>query len=332
MTFKIAVIGCGWIAQDRHGPSYAKYASFHPDVELAACCDTDAARAEQFRARYAFQRAYTNYLDMLEAEKPSAVCLNVPEQFTCEIGCQVLWRGYPLLTEKPPGLTAAELDRLSEAARASGALHQVAFNRRHTPLLVELKRRLGAASLHHIDHSFYRVGRTNGDFTTTAIHAIDTVRFLAGCDYQQVDIHYQEFPAYTAPGGETLGVANYLLTCAFTSGATAAINLCPVTGLAVERTVVHTPDKTFILKMNLGPDAPGSLQQFEGGQLTWEADGAQFTGSRSDVVLSGFEAEDLAFFEAVRAGRQPADNFASCQQSVAIMQHLHERRFQYRRP
>ena len=60
--------------------------------------------------------------------------------------------------------------------------HQVAFNRRYTPLVVELKRRLAGATIQHIDCQFYRVGRTGSDFTTTAIHGIDTVRFLAGCD------------------------------------------------------------------------------------------------------------------------------------------------------
>ena len=44
MTFKIAVIGCGWVSMDCHGPAYARYAQTHPGIELTACCDLDAQR------------------------------------------------------------------------------------------------------------------------------------------------------------------------------------------------------------------------------------------------------------------------------------------------
>jgi hypothetical protein len=39
MPFRIAVIGCGSIAMDYHGPAYQKYAARHEDIVLEACCD-----------------------------------------------------------------------------------------------------------------------------------------------------------------------------------------------------------------------------------------------------------------------------------------------------
>jgi len=322
MCFKIAVIGCGWIAQSRHGPAYAQYAALHPEVELAACCDPDRQRAETFRAQYGFQRSYASYLDLLDTERPAAVCLNVPEHLTCEIGCQVMQRGFPLLAEKPPGLNLAEVERLIETANASGVIHQVAFNRRHTPLAVELKRRLTGKTITHLDCQFYRNQRADNDFTTTAIHAVDMARFLAGCDFQQIHFHYREFPEYRTK----VGVAHYLLQGAFTNGACASLSICPMTGVTVERMTVHTPDASFVLQMNLGPDAPGRLVYYKDGQLAEAFDAATFCNTTEDFILSGFAGEDFIFLDAVRSGRQPADDFASARQSVAIMEAMRHRR------
>ena len=47
--FKICVIGCGWVANFGHGPSYQKYAANNPDVELSACCDVDDKKSIRFK-------------------------------------------------------------------------------------------------------------------------------------------------------------------------------------------------------------------------------------------------------------------------------------------
>jgi len=324
VSFKIAVIGCGYITGASHGPAYVRYAAQHADVELAACCDVDGARAEEFRARCGFARAYTDYLGLLDAEKPGAVCLNVPERLICEMGCRILEMGYPLLAEKPPGLTVEQVERLAATAETHGVLHQVALNRRHTPLVVELKRLLEGQPVHHVCLDFLRIGRTRYDFTTTAIHAVDTARFLLGCDYQHVRFQYQAFPDLGTD------VANFFLDCVFTSGVTARLSISPVTGVSVERVAVHAVDHTWFLSLSNGPDVPGSLRHFEKGQLVLDLDGAQFCGSQDDYILSGFYAEDAAFFDAVRAVRQPADDFRSARQSVEVMQAMRERKPVYR--
>ena len=56
-----------------------------PDVVLAACSDLDAARAERHRARFGFARSYSDPWAMLDAERPDAVALAVPEDATCAV-------------------------------------------------------------------------------------------------------------------------------------------------------------------------------------------------------------------------------------------------------
>ena len=332
MSFKICTIGCGGMATNYHGPSYARYAACHPNTELTACCDIDESRAVTFRERFGFARYYTDLASMLEVEKPDAVCLVVPEPLTCELACQILQRGHSLLMEKPPGRTVDEIDRIIAAADAGGGFTQVAFNRRYAPLVQMLKRlltdRFLTSAIHHLCYDFTRIGRTDADFSLTAIHGIDAVRFLASSDYEWVRFHYQPFPDL----GPT--TANIFMDCTLASGATAHIVFCPVGGVVVERAAVHAQDHTFYLQIPVWNafDSPGRLQALERGELKMDVAGTDLDGGCDEYVLSGFYDENASFFDAVREGRRPAGDLRDARQSVEIAQCLRERKAEYRYP
>ena len=159
---KLCQIGCGEHARVAHGPSQARCAAERADLVLAGCCDLDAARAESFRRDFGYGRAFTDPAAMLEAERPDAVVVVVPVERTVAVGSLVLERGIPLLLEKPPGETVAEVDRLIAAAERGGRAvpHQVAFNRRFAPLVRELRRRIEEAGpLQHLHYEMTRVER-----------------------------------------------------------------------------------------------------------------------------------------------------------------------------
>lgn len=333
--FKLCVIGCGGISRASHGPAYRQYADEHPDFELSACCDVDGERAAALRVQVGFARAYTDFERMLEIERPNAVCLNVPVHLTAGLGRRILALGYPLLAEKPPALTVAELEPLiaaSQAAAQRGVIHQVAFNRRFAPLVVALKDLLRGRELIHIEHTFTRVNRPDPDFTTTAIHGIDTLRFIAGSDYAELHMQYPRL-------GES-GLPAFILSGHFQAGPTVHMTFQPLSGLASERSVIYTRDATFDLRLNHALDAPGQLLQYEHNQVVLALNAAELCGLgpqisgktlnaadfRSvDYRLSGFYGEDAAFFEAVRANRQPEHTFLSARQSVAVMESLRNR-------
>ena len=178
----------------------------------------------------------------------------------------MLERGIPLLLEKPPGETVAEVDRLIAAAERGGRAvpHQVAFNRRFAPLVRELRRRIEEAGpLQHLHYEMTRVERRDPDFSTTAIHGLDAVRYLAGCDYAEARFRYRELPEL----GQ--GVANILVDAVMTSGATAHLAFCPVAGVLVERATAHAHGHTLLLHVPMwsGVDSPGRLWHFAGGRL-----------------------------------------------------------------
>lgn len=329
MTFHICTIGCGEMAQAYHGPSYVRYAQTHADTMLAACCDLDTDKAAAYRDRFGFRAAYSDLDVMIEREKPDAVCLMVPERLTCDVTCRVLAHGVPLMMEKPPGRTAAEIDRMIAAADATGAATQVAVNRRFLPLVMELRRRVDerfqAEDLQHIRYDFTRIGRTDADFSLTAIHGIDTVRFLAHADYETIHFHYREFPQL----GPT--TANLFLDCTLTSGATAHLEFCPVSGVVVERATLYCHDHTFFAHLPMWQqfDAPGWLQHVAKGTLAADLSGDDVCADEAYVTM-GFYGENASFFDDIRAGRRPQTDLAAVRQSVVVAEYVRERRPVYR--
>jgi len=325
---KLATIGCGEHATGSHGPALAFYAARHPATELLACCDLDPGKAERYRARFGFARAYTDLRRMLDTERPDAVSLVAPVERTCELACLILEWGFPLLMEKPPGRTIAEVDRM--IAAAGGVAHQVAFNRRFAPLLRELKREVDAhvapAELQHVHYEMTRVGRREPDFSTTAIHGVDAVRYLAGSDYAEIHFRYQALPA-AGPG-----VANVLLDAMMASGASAQLAFCPTAGVVVERAVVHGRDHTFYayVPMRDAFDAPGRLQHLEKGELKRDAKGSELADSPEPFVHGGFYGEYVAFLDALGAGRPPSPGLREARQSVAVAECIRERKGEYR--
>ena len=197
---RLCAIGCGQHAWSSHGPSQAKFVAAHPEWELAACCDVDEARAQRYAERFGFAKAYADAAAMLERETADAAVLVVPEALTTTVGQMVLARRVPLLLEKPPGRSVAECDLLIAAAEGNGrpVPHQVALNRRYVPLVRDLRLQLEATlepgQVQHIHYEMTRFDRRDPDFSVTAIHGIDAVRYLARSDYARVQFRYQERP------------------------------------------------------------------------------------------------------------------------------------------
>jgi predicted dehydrogenase len=335
MAFKICVVCCGGIAFQMHGYAYKKYAALHNDVVLAGCCDVDEKKSLLFKEKFGFVKAYGDYREMLKAEKPDAVCLNAPVSLTASMAIDILNRGYPLMLEKPPGRTKEETLSIMKAAKEKGVLHQVAFNRRFIPVLDvmvrELRERCGTGGILNINCEFFRVNRKDPDFSTTAIHGIDTVRYAAGCDYREIDFMYQEIPGYPE------GVGNFFLQGKFVSGAAAQLSFCPFAGVNLERITVVARgggEGNSVYKAMLpyggSLDSPGRLLVYRGDALAEEVKGETLAGSTEIFETNGFYQEDSSFFDALRRGEQPAADLASAVQSVEIAEYIRRRKSRYR--
>lgn len=134
-TLKVAVIGTGSIS-DAHLQAYWN----HPNVEIAAVCDRNEARAKAVAEKYGAGRIYADYRDLLADREIDAVSVCTWNYSHAEIAIAAIEAGKHVLVEKPLSLTVEEALRVQEAVRASDRVLQVGFVRRHDPNARLLKR------------------------------------------------------------------------------------------------------------------------------------------------------------------------------------------------
>ncbi|MCQ6559800.1 Gfo/Idh/MocA family protein [Paenibacillus mendelii] len=131
---KVAVIGCGSISRFRHIPEYAD----NPNVELVAFVDVVPERSQQYAEKYG-AKAYTDYKQMLELEKPHAVSVNLPNALHAPVAIDVANAGAHVLVEKPMAATEEEALAMIEAAKNNNVFLMVGHNQRLMPPHVKAK-------------------------------------------------------------------------------------------------------------------------------------------------------------------------------------------------
>ena len=324
MAFKICTVGCGAMATRGHGPSFQKYARGHEDVILAGCCDLDPVKAEAYRAKFGFEKYYTDMDTMLKTEKPDAVSLVVPVALTEKLSTHVMEMGIPVILEKPPGMDREQTLRMMEVADRTGVFNQVSFNRRFMPIVRRCKELRQGMQAQLWQYEFYRVNRRDPDFSTTSIHGIDTMKFLAGSDYKSIRFHYcpnQENPEL---------VPVITLECDFKDGQAGRITFAPATGISAERCTMHGTNEmiyaTFPYHGSKGSlDENGLITIARNGEIIHQEPGEEAEG----FVENGFYGENAHFFDCIRAGIRPTDDIASGLQAVEIADCIRKRKEAY---
>lgn len=108
--FRVAIIGCGSIAA-MHLACLKKLAS----VDVVATVDVKLARAASLASQVG-AKAYTDYIDMLETEKPDVVHLCTPHYLHAAMAIEAAERGVAIFTEKPPAMNRKQWKQLELAA------------------------------------------------------------------------------------------------------------------------------------------------------------------------------------------------------------------------
>ena len=327
--FKICLIGCGGMTKSGHGPSCKKYAEEHDGVVLAACCDIDIEKAQNACEVFGFQRAYTDYIEMVEKECPDVVLAITPVHLTEQISVALLERRIPVFLEKPPGMDAEQNMRIHEAAIRNNTPARVAFNRRYTPLVQALKEEIKAAGAQLLDINcmFVRVNRKDADFSTTAIHGIDTVKYIADSEYADAKFYYHDICVADKK------VTNIQMSAVMENGASASLTFLPCGGCVVERITVTLTGYTFFLYLPVwgGADAPGELVCFKEKKVYKRISGDDLVKQYTLHESNGFYAESQVFFDELRAGKRPKSDVISGKSSVEIARCIRTRQNYYSR-
>ena len=310
--FKVCVIGCGAHSKVAYGPSLASLASENPSIHLAGCCDRDGQRAREYGKTFGFEKNYESAQEMIETLRPHGICIVLPVEMMAKTISSLAQYPIPMLVEKPPASGVAQMKKIIAATQ--GIPVQVAFNRRYVPLLIKLKEEMDKGAVRFLEYDLSRVMRCEESFYTTAIHAIDAVRYLTDSDYEGADITYQPLSAY----GE--GVSNVYITGKMKNDVQVRLNLCPVSGAVVERVKVICDEKNIYVKtpLWLAYDKPGSLVIQKEDQKAYALRGADLPGSDNLEVSSGFYGEIKAFIKNTAQGRPLTPTLEESLQSITL--------------
>ncbi|MFI0717733.1 Gfo/Idh/MocA family protein [Streptomyces sp. NPDC021224] len=123
---RVAIVGTGGIA----GIHAQSLAALGGRAEIVAAADVDHARLDAFCDRWQVPGRFTGLDALLAGSPPDLVHLCTPPGLHKEQALACLAAGVPVLCEKPPTLSLADLDEIGAAERAGGAFFATVFQHR----------------------------------------------------------------------------------------------------------------------------------------------------------------------------------------------------------
>ena len=127
-TTKIAIIGCGGIANGKHMPSLAK----QKNAEMVAFCDIVEERAKEAADKFGAEGAkvYSDFRELLKDGGFEVVHVCTPNDSHSEITVASLEAGCHVMCEKPMAKTTAQAMEMLEAAKRTGKKLTIGYQNR----------------------------------------------------------------------------------------------------------------------------------------------------------------------------------------------------------
>ena len=145
---KIAFIGVShW-----HVPLYL--GAVHSDhLNVVAVSDPDESIAEQFAADLGC-RVYTDYVQLLDTEKPDFVFAFAPHHQMPTMAMDLISRSIPFSMEKPMGICPKDVEALKAAAEQKNLFVSVPFVWRYSELMRNMKAKIRPEDIVHMTFRF----------------------------------------------------------------------------------------------------------------------------------------------------------------------------------
>lgn len=143
---RVAVVGAG-----KMGLSHIAMMRAHPDVELAAVCDS-AKYVLDVLEKYTGLRTFTDYDRMLEEGDLDAVVIATPTGSHFSMSKKAIEKGLHVFCEKPLTLNSHDSLVLAELAEAHGVVTQVGYHNRFVGAFREAKRLLDIEAIGRVTH------------------------------------------------------------------------------------------------------------------------------------------------------------------------------------
>ncbi|MBD2866216.1 MULTISPECIES: Gfo/Idh/MocA family protein [Paenibacillus] len=190
---KVAIIGCGTIANSSHIKAYLA----NPDAEIKYFCDIIKEKAEKAVADYGCGIAIEDYRVILEDPEVEAVSVCTPNNGHSTISIDCLRAGKNVLCEKPAARTYEEALEMQKVQHETGKVLNIGVVNRFNTGVNIIKDMIQSGELGELYHVYvsFRAHRSipglGGAFTTKAIagggalidwgvHFLDIVMYCSG--------------------------------------------------------------------------------------------------------------------------------------------------------
>jgi myo-inositol 2-dehydrogenase / D-chiro-inositol 1-dehydrogenase len=311
----VALVGSGRMGAF-HGATLSRRL---PDARLVAVADPAPGVAERLAASLGAARAYTDAGEAFADPDVDAVVIAAPARFHADLVVAAAGAGKAVFCEKPMATTLADADRAREAARASGVVLQVGFNRRFAADWMAARALLDGGQL-GTPRLLRSVTRDPGGFDPsrvapntifleTLIHDFDVLRYLnPGASAVEV---FAVADALVEPDWKDQGLLDTaVVTVRFDNGAVGVAEACfeAAYGYDVRGEV-------------FGSGGMATLGDGRRTGMTFSHPGGQSADTvHSDQELLGdaYTAELAAFVQAVRSGTPATVGGDDAWQALAI--------------
>ena len=294
---RVAVVGAGEWSRQYHLPSLKALAREIP-LEIAGIWNQNTETAELAARQFKIGHVYPTFDALASDDNVDCFVVVVNSSATAEIVCRLSSRQLPLFTEKPPGKSYQEAQRLAEQIQVPNV---VAFNRRYMPINRRFKQLAdGISDAFFAECHFYRNERHYDHFVIeTGIHGINYMEYLCG-PISRVDTEM-----YRLPGA---GTDIWISSVTFESGMRGLFKFFPCCGSSIERYELHGRHSSIYLHcpQSYTSDHPGKIDIHENGKLIttlYDEDGG------SPLRTAGILDEYRDFFRAVGDGSRTVSNF-----------------------
>lgn len=282
---RLCIVGAGALSSRRIYP-YIGAAG----AQLVGVCDLDAEKAQRNARRFG-GKAYGDVIQMLDEQKPDGVIVCIGPRAHAKVAMQVMRHGYPVYTEKPPAISAAEALEAARVSKETGKLCMTAFKKRYNVAYTRAKQWIDTfkpEDLYSISVDYCSKQYSNEnlersflfDFT---IHAIDLIAYLFG-DVAEV------FAFAKGPDA-------YAVSLRFANGAVGSMNLADGRSFVIptEEVEITVRGGNF---MTIHNSSTWRITQDEK-PAEWR-EPPTFTSSGDSGNDTGHLAEIVAFLEALR--------------------------------
>jgi virulence factor len=323
MTRRIraAFVGAGNRAFSAHYPIVARLSD---EVELAAVCEVDPVRLARGADVFALppERRYDDLGRMLAEVKPELVYAIMGPTFVRPVAERCLAAGAHVVVEKPPGASVADVEALARAARAAGRQAIVCFQRRHTAVVQEARRRILARGpltmcLVEFHKDLLPSGPSPDGMTTLwddVVHVVDLARYLCGGRVEAVHAYrdrlFADWPSC------------YNALVRFDNGATAIVSGNRTSGGRFLRVEAHGREISAYMD-----DLPRSVRFLtDNTGVAEEITGAQLSGSDDSPTYEGVLEMHRHFLACLREGRPATSSIDDALETMRLVERIEQGR------